>query len=475
MIEKEFRALLPMWAACAAALIASTSHVRLLYDFSDLAYVLGAIVLGGLAMGHEYSNGTLDALLVTPVPRWRIWLSKMAVLALMLVTLELFSAWMGSLGRGGPGDPDLRLALNVLPVLAALFVAPWLTMLARGALGGAVFTICLTGMLLGAGDWIAIARYGLAADLTRFRLAFMWWSAAGLSLTGLVMGWRTFRRLESSGRNAEISFWPSAGRARAASRRVSPLRQLIVKELHLQHMTWVLTAIYIACYVTGVAATRRNGRGADVAMAVLTLFPLLIAPLIGALACAEERQLGTHEWQRLLPVSSLRQWIVKAGTALALTGLLAVGLPVALTWLMPFEPARGFDFHRALRQTPFPWAFAFTTLALFISSATGSTMRTLMLTIPALAALLAFVLQVALPLAWATSRPNRRLVYPNGLVNPDAIWTVVLVSLMLLVLRFALANYRTSDRGVLRVGAQVLCTAAAIATSFALAGALGAR
>ena len=45
----------------------------------------------------------------------------------------------------------------------------------------------------------------------------------------------------------------------------------------------------------------------------------------------------------------------------------------------------------------------------------------------------------------------------------------------LLVLRFGLANYRSSDRSMMRVGAQLLGTTAALAASLAIAGALGAR
>ena len=39
----------------------------------------------------------------------------------------------------------------------------------------------------------------------------------------------------------------------------------------------------------------------------------MLALLIGSLASAEERQLGTLEWQGLLPMASWKQWAAKVG------------------------------------------------------------------------------------------------------------------------------------------------------------------
>ena len=52
--------------------------------------------------------------------------------------------------------------------------------------------------------------------------------------------------------------------------------------------------------------------------------------LIGSLASAEERQLGTLEWQTLLPSPAWQQWAVKVGVTFGLALLLGVGLPALL-------------------------------------------------------------------------------------------------------------------------------------------------
>lgn len=49
--------------------------------------------------------------------------------------------------------------------------------------------------------------------------------------------------------------------------------------------------------------------------------------LIGALASAEERGLGTLHWQMLQPYAAWKQWTIKVATALTLTALLGVALP----------------------------------------------------------------------------------------------------------------------------------------------------
>ena len=52
--------------------------------------------------------------------------------------------------------------------------------------------------------------------------------------------------------------------------------------------------------------------------------------LIGALASAEERHMGTLGWQTMLPVAAWQQLAVKTAVALTLSLLLAFALPLLL-------------------------------------------------------------------------------------------------------------------------------------------------
>jgi ABC-type transport system involved in multi-copper enzyme maturation permease subunit len=87
-IRKEARALLPVWMACASALVlvAVVGDARF-YLAALLAYGLGAIALGALSVGHEYSGRTLALLLSFPIDRRRVFLLKLAVLSVLLLGL----------------------------------------------------------------------------------------------------------------------------------------------------------------------------------------------------------------------------------------------------------------------------------------------------------------------------------------------------------------------------------------------------
>jgi len=63
--------------------------------------------------------------------------------------------------------------------------------------------------------------------------------------------------------------------------------------------------------------------------ALVVLYIGLLSVLIGSLASAEERQLGTAEWGLLLPMAAWQQWAVKAGVALGLACLLSLALQTA--------------------------------------------------------------------------------------------------------------------------------------------------
>ena len=114
-----------------------------------------------------------------------------------------------------------------------------------------------------------------------------------------------------------------------------------------------------------------------------------MAMLIGAMASAEERQLGTAEWQILLPMPAWQQWVLKAGVALGLAVLLGVGLPAALRY---FSPA-GDDIHQAARA----WreitgaVVILTSASLYVSSLCASGVRALVLTFPTIVASALFV------------------------------------------------------------------------------------
>ena len=77
VIQKEFRALLPVWAAAGLAMLlaAATPDLR---GFGVPAYLVGVAVLGAMAIGHEYSHHTTGLMLSLPASRQRVLVTKLA-------------------------------------------------------------------------------------------------------------------------------------------------------------------------------------------------------------------------------------------------------------------------------------------------------------------------------------------------------------------------------------------------------------
>ena len=70
----------------------------------------------------------------------------------------------------------------------------------------------------------------------------------------------------------------------------------------------------------------------------LSVVHLALVPILaGALASAEERRLGTLEWQVLQPTATWKQWLIKATVVIALSVVVSL-LPVVL--LYGADPAR---------------------------------------------------------------------------------------------------------------------------------------
>ena len=114
-----------------------------------------------------------------------------------------------------------------------------------------------------------------------------------------------------------------------------------------------------------------------------------LAILIGALASAEERSLGTLHWQTLQPYAASKQWTIKTATALSLTVLLVVALP-ALLRIIGADAVEGFamGLNVAIRfvwsmRIEQAWFFAaalltLTTIGLFTSSFNRSSLHALL-------------------------------------------------------------------------------------------------
>lgn len=454
-IRKEFRALLPWWAGIVAVMAIclglelaylkhSPSQMGLLV-VSLCTYALGAICLGALSFGHEYGHRTLPCLLAQPIARKQVLIVKGVALSVLLGLLALVGRATLEIPLSWPTSPRTAI-IFWLPLLCAVCLAPWLTLVSRGTLPGVVFTVALAVVLFITGGWLGVPYVAI-------------WPIVGvLAVVAAMLTWRTFVRLEVAGdRSSEFDLVPWSI-ARPTSTRTTvvghPAFVLVRKELRLQQVTFGLgafiTTLWIAVSLTESLAPDRLPAGIRYVAAFV--IGGLVSVLCGALASAEERQLGTADWQRLLPVTHRAQWAIKAGTALAVALLLAAALPAVLHAIAP-EPLMNEGFH--------PMAVVLLCVsALYVSSLSDSGIQATLATVPVMAAATGIAAVLFWPITAVAAPAVQALaewVTPLlDITQPAWRWRYYplnagWVAGVGMVLVFAGANHRTADRSRSRV------------------------
>jgi hypothetical protein len=189
-----------------------------------------------------------------------------------------------------------------------------------------------------------------------------------------------FGRLEAiEGRGADMEAPRWLGGAVAAMprpQRHHPYWALVKKELRLQQLAFVVVAIFLGAWAALTALARLTDHLPLIPIdSIAVLYFAILTVLIGSLASAEERQLGTLEWQSLLPVAAWKQWAIKVGVVFGLVFVLGILLPG-----IAFGP-------HALRETRAWMAFAafitlVTTISLYVSSLSTSGVRAMVVTLP---------------------------------------------------------------------------------------------
>ena len=481
-VAKEIRALLPTWLACATsvAVAASLGHAESMaggtfFGVGLLTYILGCAALGALSIGHEYTNRTLPLLLSLPTSRPRIFRVKLAVLIAMLLALGAI-ALVGLLGpRARVGVTDAA-AITLLALVSGLFVAPWLTMVCRNPLAGAVFAVGLSGTMLMVGEAVAILTYGTSVahthDADRLKLAVASWGMLVICAAAAVASWRMFMRLEAiDGRDSHMRLprWLRRRRTAAAPdvvrlRRAHPVWLLAKKELRLQHLTLVVAGLYVLGWLAILLLRRAVDGLWDQPFVVLTMiFGAAVAVLSGSIASAEERQFGTLESQVLLPMATAKQWAVKSGVVLGLAVLLANGLPFLLGYVsLPVEHAMSIMMNPTTPEGLGidPWYVGMVIIiaagSLYVSSLCSSGLRALLLSLPIpLIVIVLFRVLSAAPYwgvtAFGTLTRSRVLSIER---YQWRLMPVVWVIFIAIALRLAFVNHRSSEHSPLRIWRQ---------------------
>jgi hypothetical protein len=466
-VAKEVRALLPTWAASMLVLLmARALNDPKFYVMGLLVCGLAVVALGALSMGHEYTHRTLATLLAQPSPRARLLLTKLMVLVPMLLTLTAVG-WVVLLNPlntqfqmgGRPGDNWSAPVVIMLPAVVSISLAPLLTMLCRSALAGMVFGITIPPVLGLVAQLLALAHYGPAQvnseAAEHFAATLFWWGMTGISAAGVVSTWLVFRRLEAiEGPIADLQLpaaWRPAESHAPAHRH--PVWLLVKKELRLQQMPFVVAGLYLVGWamLSSIRHFMPEIFGPPFG-AVGVFYAGLQALLIGSLASAEERQLGTLQSQVLLPMATWRQWLIKASTALVLAVVLGIGWVVFLSALHPSADD--------IRVNPlyFVMVILLTVSSLYVSTLCSSGVKAMLLSLFGAPFLILLLRWLDAGLTISLQALGVALAPASATAMSLSLWLLagMAAGYVVLALWFGMLNHRSVERAAARVRPQAI-------------------
>ncbi len=358
LLKKEIRLILPAWLA---VLLLEVWQPWLGHDhdtalsFAPVLFFFGVILLAVDSFGREFSLGTFSTLMSQPLERGRIWRTKICVLlgaaglvfgayfASCEIRLQTALADGESIWYANPALIRGDFGQAMLASLAVLFVALtgglwtalllrqtsaafWMTMLAPAALAMLVI--------------FALTELGkVTSDTTLFAVLY---SAGGLyAVATFWLAHRLFLRAEDAGWTGGIiafsrwRYFEKTGATQLSLRHARPRTALVKKELQLHSISLLgaagLLGLHLVVFLLRTFYLPDHGGTlvGDVSETFWVVW-LMIPLVIGCTAVAEERKLGVVEGQFCLPVSRLRQFILKVLVTLLFGFLLGGVMPMLL-------------------------------------------------------------------------------------------------------------------------------------------------
>jgi len=346
-IKKEVRALFWPWCAVMVAgmlpAILSNGYTKKL---NLTSFFVGVPLLAALSLGNEFQHRTLSLWLTQPLSRKQLWGEKMSVMFASVLSAALVSG-IGVFYFTWPHlDFTWRVACIVC-VLVATASAPFGTLVARSTLGGFILIICyLMSVFLLAGKIMLLADdEELPASLPAAAVIAICVFGLFYAVLVLWLGARKLARFQVTGGSddsdllmAGPSVMPEVLARWLRFRPSGAFLNLIRKELRLLWPFWLSTLVALFCLALAAMFRRltsfpihpEHPRLAVEFAVFLTLGALfLLAPVFaGILSLGEERSSGTQAWHMTLPVSPLRQWLIKLVMAMLAGFSSAVLLPL---------------------------------------------------------------------------------------------------------------------------------------------------
>ena len=350
LVKKEIRLLLPSFIV--AVLLALVQGITRPYDFYIASLLFfGLTILALTTMGREASLNTFSMMLAQPAERMRIWQTKLSVL--VAAFLIVFAVWLAAFCiafiHSNVDASDRENSYN-------LFIA--ICLIGTATFTGGLWTTLLLRQLAGA-FWLTLLVPVVLAGFTAAFLAEAQSNSAIIAVLCVVLGvysvggfllarWLFFRAQDVgwSGGIIALPEWKLFVRSENAlsTRSRKPIFALFKKEFQLQQIS-LFGAIGLLGLHLGIIALRKyhhfalNSAG-EALTSIFWMLWLVMAPVIGSMAVAEERRLGVMEGQLCLPVSRRLQFAIKGFVTFFLGIFLGGIMPVLLEGLAASVGAR---------------------------------------------------------------------------------------------------------------------------------------
>jgi ABC-type transport system involved in multi-copper enzyme maturation permease subunit len=457
LLLKEARMLLPFWIAALALAAVPVWMASPGWPFAGMTpfwFGVGVVLLSVVPFGMEFSHGTFQMMLAQPVPRRQIWLAKVFIaLVAMVSALGLFAiCWQWR----APGLPVAHGAFSDLvltgsmTILAALAGGLWTTLLFRQIAAAIWFTPLVPGFLF-------VMVTGLTDGFSREgSLVPGVLSIVAYALLSLAWAGWLFARAQDvpwTGGSITLKLPFASGSKREAARvetATSPWPALIRKELHLLQagllivvvMAVLQLALILVRKLLGASVSLRVAEWMEIASMLMWFLWLCVPMVFGAMSVAEERKLGTEATQLCLPVSRRGQFAVKLACVLTLSVLCAAAVP----WLMQ-TTAFGISTDVLPTSREGGWEIQWTALtAILIGLASFYASTLARTTLQALSIALMIIVTVAVAGAATLYGVTQGLDISlrSGFLLGCIAWPVMLGTIVWL----AFTNYRRLDRGM---------------------------
>jgi ABC-type transport system involved in multi-copper enzyme maturation permease subunit len=397
LVRKEIRLVLPAWIAAMVLaifpgwLVWTGGHGLMLESQGVAVYApfgIGVLLLGLAPFAQELNFGTFSILLAQPVSRRRVWLVKTSVVATALSLVFITFCFSNQIRMESLiatlKVTDWRDFFNhpaTQTEMVKIIAATRSGMLHQSLLTGGLWTLAAfasglwTNLLFrntSAAFWFSLLvplGLGLLADkLFGGLFSGMGLGDAGLiatlgiySLTGFLWARKFFLRVQDTQWTGGLLALPALFGSKTDSpaqtfvRNRKPFRALLRKEFQLHQINLIIAGLLLVTHVIVIAVRRfsvdyfMTHRSAAMIWESWPLLWLVMPLLIGGVAVAEERKLGTLENFLCLPTTRRREFAVKFLMAMLLGVFLGGIMPLATEWLGTLAGLSGNVFDASMR------------------------------------------------------------------------------------------------------------------------------